>query len=117
MSEHEVRPNHSAPRHDGPMEARPELRLLASSNVDQVAGLVFELATQLHVERQRRLALEEVLVRRELVARDELHALAEDEAFRDRVRAELVGAQQALLDVLLESDDARTPLRPPTEDR
>jgi len=107
----------SRPRHEGPIEAQPELRLLVASNVDQVAGLVFELAAQLHVERQRRLALEEVLVRRELVARDELHALAGDEAFRDLVRLELVRAQRALLDVLLESDDARTPLRSPTEER
>jgi hypothetical protein len=100
-----------------PTEAPPELQLLTASNVDQVAGLVFELAAQLHVERQRRLALEEVLVRQQLVTRDELDALVGDEAFRDLVRTERVRAQQALLDVLLESDDARTPLRPLTEER
>lgn len=108
--------DNSRPRDERPIEAQPELRLLAASNVDQVAGLVFELAAQLHVERQRRLALEEVLVRHELVTRDEIQALAGDEAFRDLARAELVRAQQALLDVVLESDDARTPLRPSTEE-
>lgn len=107
----------SRPRHEGPIGAQTELRLLGASDVDQIAGLVFELAAQLHAERQRRLALEEALVRRALVTRRELHALTEDETFHDLVRAELARAQQALLDVLLESDDAHAPLRPQTEVR
>jgi hypothetical protein len=94
-----------------PTEAAPELRLLASTDVDQLAGLVFELAAQLHVERQRRLALEEVLVRRHVVNRDDLERLAADERFGAVVADELAKAQQGLLDVLLEDDDARTPLR------
>jgi hypothetical protein len=116
MSGHGARATHSAP-HEVLTGGQPELRLLASSNVDQIAGLVFELATQVHVERQRRLALEELLARRGLIDRDDLHELVGDEGFRDLMRSELVRAQQALLDVLLESDDARTPLRPPTEER
>ena len=116
MSGHGVRANDSAP-HEVPLGNQPELRLLTSSNVDQIAGLVFELATQVHIERQRRLALEELLVRRGLIDRDDLDALAADEAFRDLVRAELVRAQNALLDVLLESDAASSPLRRPTEER
>jgi hypothetical protein len=94
-----------------PTQTGAELRLLVSADVDQVAGLVFELATQLHVERQRRLALEEILTRRHVVGRDELAALTSDEGFAAIVAAELDAAQQGLLDVLLENDDARAPLR------
>lgn len=93
------------------IEAMPELRLLAAADVDKVAGLVFELAAQLHVERQRRSVLEEVLVRRGVVDRDQLAALASDSAFRRSIGEELARSQRGLLDVLLETDDARTPLR------
>lgn len=98
--------NHGASR-----QHSPEPRLLAPADVDQVAGLVFELAAQLHVERQRRMALEEALVRRGLVDPDEVAALAADDAFGGLVDDALTRAQRALLDVLLESDDARGPLR------
>jgi hypothetical protein len=88
-----------------------ELSAFSDPNADRLAGLVFELAAQVHVERQLRMALEATLVRNGVVSRIELDELAGDDAFLDDVRAALRNSQQRLLDVMLEQDDARRPLR------
>jgi hypothetical protein len=93
-------------------EVLPELRLLGANDVDKLAGLVFELASQLHVERQQRMALEELLVRGGLVDRSQLAVLVSDASFGAVVGEELDRSQQRFLDVLIETDDARRPLRP-----
>ena len=38
-------------------------RRLSNASIDQVAAMVLELGSQLHLERQRRMALENLLVR------------------------------------------------------
>ncbi|MFN8721668.1 MAG: hypothetical protein ACK5YI_12640, partial [Rhodospirillales bacterium] len=40
-----------------------DLGAFGDPNLDRLTAVVFELASQLHVERQRRMALETVLVR------------------------------------------------------
>jgi hypothetical protein len=77
----------------------------------RLAALIFELASQLHIERSRRLALEAVLVRRGVLAAAEIDALAEDPAWRRQASEAADLAVRKLLLVLAESDDARAPLR------
>ena len=93
-----------------------ELRLLPPDSLDGLAGLVFELAAQLHVERVRRTALEALLERRGLLGADELATLADDPAFGVRCQPALDRSLDGLLRVLAERDDARAPLRAPEED-
>jgi hypothetical protein len=78
---------------------------------DRLAGLLFELAAQLHAERQRRMALEHVLVRRGLLDRSEIEALASDGAFLGTAQAALDANLRRLLRILEETGDARGPLR------
>jgi hypothetical protein len=77
----------------------------------RLAALIFELASQLHIERSRRLALEAVLVRRGVLAAAEIDALVEDAAWRRQASEAADLAVRKLLLVLSESDDARAPLR------
>jgi hypothetical protein len=86
-------------------------RYLAAADVDTLAALVMELATQLHVERQRRLALEHALVARGLVDADALEHAAGDPAVSERSRVALDGAIRALLRIMSEGGDPRAPLR------
>lgn len=78
---------------------------------ERLAGLVFELAAQLHVERAQRIALEVALERAGVIAPGVLDALAEDSAYRARAQAGLDTSMHKLLRVLAEGDDPRTPLR------
>jgi hypothetical protein len=86
----------------------PELGELDNS---KLAGLVFELASQLHIERARRLALEAALASRGVLTPAEIEAAGEDAAFRDRASAEADLAIRKLLRVLSDSADERAPLR------
>ena len=86
-------------------------RYLAAGDVDTLAALVMELAAQLHVERQRRLALEEALVARGVVDLDAIERTASDAAVAERGRAALDGSIRALLRVMTEGGDPKTPLR------
>lgn len=88
-----------------------ELTAFPDPDIDRLAGLVFELAAQLHVERQHRMALETALVGNGLVLRSHLDELAGDEQFLGNVRTALQESQEQLLAILLEIDDARHPLR------
>jgi hypothetical protein len=86
-------------------------RYLAAADVDTLAALVMELAAQLHVERQRRLALEHALVARGLVEADALERASGDPAVAERSRAALDGAIRALVRVMCEDGDPKAPLR------
>lgn len=76
-----------------------------------LAGLVFELASQLHVERTRRQALETVLVRKGVVTAAEIDGAGEDTAFRAANADALDRSIRKLLRVLSEGKDPRAPLR------
>jgi hypothetical protein len=78
---------------------------------DRLASLLMELAAQLHAERQRRMALEEVLVRRGVLSREEIEALAGDATFLGAAQGALDANLRRLLRIMAEAGDARGPLR------
>jgi hypothetical protein len=78
---------------------------------DRLASLLVELAAQLHAERQRRMAMEEVLVRRGVLTRDEIEGLAGDSAFLGAAQGALDANLRRLLRIMAEAGDARGPLR------
>jgi hypothetical protein len=77
----------------------------------KLAGLIFELASQLHVERARRLALEAALAARGLVPPDAIESAGDAPALRAAAAEAADAAIRALLRVLSESVDERAPLR------
>jgi hypothetical protein len=81
-------------------------------DLDRLTGLVFELASQLHVERAQRLALEAALVEAGVLARDAVERLAGDVALRRRTQEALDESMAKLLRVITERADPRAPLRP-----
>jgi hypothetical protein len=80
---------------------------------ERLAGLVFELASQLHAERLHRLALEHALERAGVLAPGAVQAAAADAALRERGRSEVEEAVARLMRVLTENADRRAPLRTP----
>ncbi|MFM8679172.1 MAG: hypothetical protein ACKOGH_06110 [Alphaproteobacteria bacterium] len=92
-------------------KAQAELSFLDGIDVDRLAALVFELSSQLHVERHRRMALERALVAKGVVAEAEVAALAEDQAFLGAAREAADRSLRKLLRILAEDGDRRAPLR------
>lgn len=82
-----------------------------SPDPEHVAGLVFELASQLHIERVQRIALEIALVQAGVLDARTLQQLAGDTELRRRSSAELDQSMAKLMRVLTEHADARAPLR------
>jgi hypothetical protein len=80
-------------------------------DAERLAGLVFELASQLQVERSERVALELALERAGVLTPGAVAAVAGDAELRRRSRAELDRSIEKLLRVLTERADARGPLR------
>ena len=76
---------------------------------ERLAGLVFELASQLHAERARRIALEQALVNAGVLTAGAVEAAAP--AARAETSAALDKAMHGLLRVMAESADPRTPIR------
>ncbi len=87
-------------------------RYLDNVAPDQIAALIFELASQLHVERQRRIAIETQLARAGLLDTGALDHAADDAEVCDKGRAELDQALRRLLRIVTETGDPRGPLRP-----
>lgn len=77
----------------------------------QLAGLVFELASQLHVERAHRLALQAALEKAGFVDSASLQALASDPALQRHSHETLEESIAKLMRVLMENADPRRPLR------
>lgn len=77
----------------------------------RLAALIFELASQLHVERARRLALETTLTRLGILAPSQVEAAASEPAYRRQSGQLADEAIRRLLRVLTESGDERKPLR------
>jgi len=80
-------------------------------DAERLVGLVFELASQLHVERTQRIALELALERAGVLQPAALDSVAGDAELRARSTVELDTAMAKFLRVLSESADARGPLR------
>lgn len=87
-----------------------DVTLLGDNATDKLAGLIFELASQLHEERARRQALETVMAEDGLdLAR--VDALVDDTAFRDRSREGADASIRRLLRILQEDGAPEGPLR------
>lgn len=80
-------------------------------DTESLAGLVFELASQLHIERTRRMALEAALRRAGVLSEAAVDEMGSDPAFRQRTQRALEKAMRKLMRVLTESPDPRAPLR------
>jgi hypothetical protein len=78
---------------------------------EQLTGLVFELASQLHVERAQRVALQAALEKAGLFDAATLQALALDPEVQRRNHDLLEESISKLLRVLAEDTDARRPLQ------
>lgn len=88
-----------------------EYAYLESVKPDQLAALILELASQLHVERQRRIALETALQRSGLLPAGAINDLADDQEISELGRTALDHAMRRLLRIVTEAGDPRTPLR------
>jgi len=86
--------------------------LPAGSTADTLAALVMDLAAQLHVERQARLALEEALSRAGVLPDGAVAALAADPVLLARSRAGLDRSLGRLMRIMTEAGDHTGPLRP-----
>lgn len=84
---------------------------LDGASPDQLAALLLEVASQLHVERQRRMALETLLHRQGLVDPAAIDALAADPAFNAQAGAAVDASLRRLLRIMTERGDPRGPLR------
>jgi hypothetical protein len=88
-----------------------EPSFLEGADADRLAGLVMELASQLHIERQRRMALEHVLAEKGVVDAAALERLADDPKFLAAARVELDRSLRQMLRIVTESGDKQAPLR------
>jgi hypothetical protein len=84
---------------------------LGAASQDRLGALLFELASQLHVERQRRIALEAALQRAGVLAPGAIDALAADEAVIVTGRDALDGALRRLMRIMTEAGAPAGPLR------
>ena len=80
-------------------------------DADRLASLVFELASQLHAERARRIALEGALEDAGVLPADWIDSWQADERFDQRCQAVLDDAMDRLMRIMAESDDPKVPLR------
>ena len=90
------------------MSGRPDFGGL---DVERLGALVFELASQLHIERTRRLALEAALADAGLVAAPAIERAGDGPAFREHAAQAADRSIRRLLAILSESTDERAPLR------
>jgi hypothetical protein len=90
------------------VSAHPEFGEL---NNAALAALLFELASQLHIERTQRLALQAALTSKGILTRSAIEAAGEDAAVREEACKAADQAIRKLLRVLSESPDERVPLR------
>ena len=80
-------------------------------NLEQLTALVFELASQLNIERAQRIALEFALEDAGLLAPGAAESVAERAEVRARLARALDRAMRSTMRVLTEDDDPRRPLR------
>lgn len=92
-------------------KGNPELKFLAAADLDRLAALVFELSAQLHIERHKRMALEQALLAKGVITADDIAALAEDKPFLDTARDAADQSLRKLMRILAEDGDKQAPLR------
>ncbi len=79
--------------------------------MEQLTGLVFELASQLHAEQSRRIALEAALEGAGALPPGDVERVADQPHVRARTLAALDRTMWRLTRVMTEDSDPRTPLR------
>lgn len=89
----------------------------AAPDCERLTGLVFELASQLHVERAQRVALQAALEKAGLIDAATLQSLASDPTLQRRNHEMLQESIAELLRVFSESADPRRPLREIAENK
>jgi hypothetical protein len=96
---------------DGAPDGGPETAAFAAPSLEQLTALVFEIASQLHVERMRRIALECALSSAGIL--DAADTLSPDQAalVHERGEAALTRSMAGLMRVMTESADPKVPLR------
>ena len=88
-----------------------DMKFFRDPDLDKTVGLVFELAAQLHVERQRRIALENLLEDKCLVTAAEMEALTDDSMFLETARNALDESLRKMMRILTERGNEMGPLR------
>lgn len=91
-----------------------DLSPLGAPTLEQLTALVFELASQLHVERVHRITLEVTLEEAGVLSSDAIDQVAHDAAVRARSDAALDRALAGVMRVVTEDADPRRPLRDQT---
>lgn len=86
-------------------------RYLEGIGPDRLAQLLMEVASQLHAERQRRIALEVALERAGLLKPGAIEAMAGEAEARGRAQASLDASLRRLLRIMAEQGGPRAPLR------
>ena len=84
---------------------------LRPGDLDRLAELVFELAQQLHVERARRIALEQALAERGLIQPSAVDAAAATPTARGGAQEQLDRSLERLLRILAAEGSPQAPLR------
>src|SRR5262249_13710296 len=84
---------------------------LRPGDLDKLAELVFELAQQLHVERARRIALEQALIARGVVTPTVIEEMAAAPAACEPAREQLDRSLERLLRILDASGGPEAPMR------
>ena len=91
-------------------EATGEVTFFGDPAMDLMAGVIFELAAQLHEERAARLALQSALLTAGVLDAGAVAAAAGQPSTRNDAKAELDRSLASLLRVLTQRDDVKAPL-------
>jgi hypothetical protein len=89
----------------------PAPSAIGAPTLEQLAALVFELASQLHAERVHRIALECALEAAGVIEADAADRNASEPHVRAKAQAALDHAMEGVMRVITEDPDPRTPLR------
>jgi hypothetical protein len=101
----------TSPTRNGPAPLADPTQAFGAPTLEQLTGLVFELASQLHVERVQRITLEAALENAGLLDAARLSAPAVRAAARARAAPALERAMAGVMRVLTEDAGPKTPLR------
>lgn len=95
----------------------PEFTYFPDGQGDRMAALVWQLAQELHVTRQRLLHLEQLLVDDGTLRAGQLDEYVPAPEHADRMAADGTAMVDRLIRVLAETDDRRAPMRAQYESR
>ena len=88
-----------------------EFTYFDDGQVDRVVGLVWQVAQEVHVVRQRLLALESLLASKGVMDEGELSGFIPNEAAAQGLEEDGVALMERLIRTISESDDHRAPMR------